>query len=169
MDFKTASSSKYNVTFSAPVFPTENPDKVKRALLNLINYGRPNSDSLVADADVVCIDLNGQIPNRALMVSGGTELLSGVHYLIRKEEIIDTTKTALLNGVVESESEIHVFLNKQVAYVKRLNFPADEEPLGSIEIEIKAESMDALLRIVDWLAPPTKDGVALFELKAEEL
>ncbi|WNY25879.1 hypothetical protein [Methanolapillus millepedarum] len=104
-----------------------------------------------------------------LRISGGIDLLYGVHYLIRKEEIVDTTKAALLEGITEDEPEIRVYLNKQVAYVKRLNFPADVEPLGSIELEIKAESSASLAKIVDWLAPPTKDGVVLFELKVEEL
>ncbi|WP_338102226.1 hypothetical protein [Methanolapillus millepedarum] len=53
MDLKTAPPSQYEVTFSAPVYPTENPEKVKRGLLNLINYGRPKTDGLISEADIL--------------------------------------------------------------------------------------------------------------------
>jgi predicted RNA binding protein with dsRBD fold (UPF0201 family) len=56
-------------------------------------------------------------------------------------------------------------LNKQVAYIGKLNFPAGEESLGSIEVEISADNQDELLTIIDWLTPQTVDGEPVTEIE----
>jgi predicted RNA binding protein with dsRBD fold (UPF0201 family) len=46
-----------------------------------------------------------------------------------------------------------------------LNFPAGEESLGSIYVEISAGDEDALLRIINWMAPETIDGKPVGEIE----
>ena len=60
-------------------------------------------------------------------------------------------------------------MNKQVAYARRLNFPADEEPLGSVKVEIETKTPEAMERLIDWLTPPTKNGVPVYELTLKDL
>lgn len=187
------------ITFNAPVYATEDAEKVKAAVSHLINYGRPKSEEIQPDL-ISGANLN-VVPNKTeddgsnpsisdaekieqtVTVSGDLTLLAGIHYLIRKEEIIDTANTALINGMTgneeeggnegeennENECRTFVSLNKQAAFMKRLSFPADVEPLGSVYLEIETETPDDLLKIIDWLTPPTKDGIPVYELKMNEL
>ncbi|MDL2260754.1 hypothetical protein LJC08_00700 [Methanimicrococcus sp. OttesenSCG-928-J09] len=180
------------VTFTAPVYATEDAEKVKAAVSHLANYGRPKSEEILPD--LVSGANPTIVPNKAeddglnpfisdaekieqtITVSGDLTLLTGIHYLIRKEEIIDTANTALMNGIEEdedgnNENECRTFvsLNKQAAFMKHLSFPADVEPLGSVYLEIEAETPDDLLKIIDWLTPPTKEGIPVYELKMNEL
>ena len=46
-----------------------------------------------------------------------------------------------------------------------MSFPADDEPLGSIWVEIRTEDEGATERVVDWLAPPTEHGHPLYEIE----
>ena len=173
------------VTFSAPICTTEEPEKVKAAVSNLVNYGKPKSEEIQPtfisneNQDKESNKQNEDSSNpfvsgaenvkQTAAVAGDLKLLSGIHYLIRKEEIIDTANTAFVEGVNECECSTTVYLNKQAAFMKHLSFPADIEPLGSIELKIEAETPEELQNIIDWLTPPTKDGVPLFELKINEL
>ncbi|WNY27639.1 hypothetical protein MsAm2_14420 [Methanolapillus ohkumae] len=173
---RSSQNSPFDISFSAFVFPTENPEKVMRSILNLVNYGRPKTEVPVLENTIVCTPATADgILVQKLSLFGGLDLLFGIHYLVRREEIIDTMRSELEHGILEESdsgdeiSKTVIFLNKQVAYVKRLNFPADAEPLGSVELEIQADSPARLAKVIEWLAPPTKEGVALYELKVEDL
>ncbi|MBZ3936108.1 RNA-binding domain-containing protein [Methanimicrococcus blatticola] len=163
------------VTFFAPVYRTEDPEKVGAAVSNMANFGRPKSEEIRPDfisgtiPALDKIDCDGENIKQTACINGNLELLSGIHYLIRKEEIIDTANTAFKNGTDESGCQTLVALNKQAALMKHLSFPADVEPLGSVYLEIEAETPDALLKIIDWLTPPTKEGIPVYELKMNEL
>ncbi|MDY0266030.1 MAG: hypothetical protein RBQ94_00010 [Methanimicrococcus sp.] len=173
------------VTFFAPVYITESPEKVGAAVSHLVNYGRPKSEEIRPEM-ISCADKEaaGNMPERdgmnppisdaenikeVAVISGDLNLLTGIHYLIRKEEIIDTANTALKEGTDAGGCQICVALNKQAALMKRLSFPADSETLGSVYLKIETENEEDLLKIIDWLTPPTKDGIPLYELKKNEL
>ena len=173
------------VTFSAPVYITEDPEKVKDAVSNIVNFGKPKSEEIEMTV------ISGANPNKdsenssddgmnpfisdanmvkqTISAGGDLTLLSGIHYLIRKEEIIDTANTALNNGMSDDGCSLIVLLNKQAAFMKHLSFPADIESLGSVALKIEAEKFDDLERIINWLTPPTQDGVPLYELKLSDL
>ncbi len=155
------------VTFFAPVYRTEDPEKVGAAVSNMANFGRPKSEEIHAVFGKK--DSEDENIKQTATIDGNLELLSGIHYLIRKEEIIDTANTAFKEGTDESGCRTLVALNKQAALMKHLSFPADTEPLGSVYLEIETETPDALLKIIDWLTPPTKDGIPVYELKMNEL
>ena len=179
---------KVGVTFSAPVYITEDPEKVRQAVSNLINYGRPKSEEirpgLFSDAnqnsETSCEELENINPfisnattrrniQQITLEKGDLLLLTGIHYLIRKEEIIDTAKSAFLENLSDDGLKTEVLLNKQAAFMKRLSFPADLEPLGSVKLEIRTETSNDMLKLIDWLTPPTKNGLPVFELKLDEL
>ena len=172
------------VSVSAPIRPTEDLSKVAKAIRYMIdrNYRRgaePGNEldeeelrsALGNDEIVVSMPefKDGAYTAGELSVTGGIELLKTIHHSIRQEEIIDTAYTALRKGMSDDECRTVISLNKQVAYARRLNFPADEETLGSIRVEIEAKSPESLERVIDWLTPPTKEGTPVYELSIEDL
>lgn len=131
----------------APVNPTEVQEKVETAILNFF----PVSLELHDDA----------IPR--LYGEGGLESLRTLHLRLREEKILDTARRIFLNG--REGDPIRFRLNKQVAYIGKLNFPAGEESLGSIVVEISADNENDILTIIDWLAPQTEDGEPVTEIE----
>jgi predicted RNA binding protein with dsRBD fold (UPF0201 family) len=131
----------------APVNPTEVQEKVEQAILNFF----PVTLELQEDS----------IPG--LYGEGDLESLRRLHLRLREERILDTARRLFLNW---REGNMTGFsLNKQVAYIGKLNFPAGEESLGSINVEISADNEDELLTIIDWLAPNTEDGKPVMEIE----
>jgi predicted RNA binding protein with dsRBD fold (UPF0201 family) len=55
-------------------------------------------------------------------------------------------------------------LNKQAAFVGIPSVPAEEEPLGSIEVTIRADSSEEMERLFEWLLPLTEEGVPVVEV-----
>ena len=45
----------------------------------------------------------------------------------------------------------------------KINFPLEEEPLGSIHVQITGDD-----QVIDWLAPRTENGVPVHEIAAPE-
>lgn len=138
------------VRVQAKVNPTEDLDIVKHAVERMF----PGNEVLFEGSD-----------NIGYMVfEGDIHALVNFHYLIRQEKIIDTARTQMSKGLSRDGKMTKFIINKQVATVGHLNFPAQEEPLGSIEIHISTMSQEEMLRLFDWITPPTENGVANFEL-----
>lgn len=144
------------VTVSAVVNPTENKDKVYSALDQIFpdmdfeyKESAEHSGKFIAESDIYA--------------------LKDIHYQIREEEIIDTSRTRLNVGMSEDGSSTSFIISKQVASVGRLNYPAQEEPLGSININVTANNEAEMQRFVDWLTPPTEDGVPDFEMDIRDV
>jgi predicted RNA binding protein with dsRBD fold (UPF0201 family) len=134
------------VKVSAPVNPTEVQEKVEKAILNFFP---------------VSFDQDSAIPG--LCGEGDLESLRLLHLRLREERILDTARRLFLNGIEGYSTRFS--LNKQVAFIGKLNFPAGEESLGSIDVEISADNEDDLLAIIDWLAPQTVDGKPVMEIE----
>lgn len=135
------------VKVSALVYPTELEEKVKTTITNLFpielqveEYGIPR-----------------------LCGEGDLESLRSLHLRLREERILDTARHILLTGVQGSTTQFQ--LNKQVAFAGKVNFPAGEESLGSIYVEISAGNKEDLLKIINWLAPQTIEGKPVEELE----
>jgi predicted RNA binding protein with dsRBD fold (UPF0201 family) len=143
------------VEVSAVVNPTEEIEKVAIAIVNIF----PKFE----------LDLDESTPKPRLAGSGEISSLEVMHELFRKEQVLDTALKQLEKGRSVDRMFTHFTINKQVAFVNHLNFPAEEEPLGSIHVIIKAGSEDELDRLVDWLAPPTEEGKPLFEIDITEV
>ena len=131
----------------ALVHPTESQEKVKTAVMNLIPV-----KLLLQDFGVP-----------GLYGEGNLESLQKLHQLLREHLILDTARHVFMNGI-EGDT-IQFKLNKQVAYVGKVNFPAGEESLGSIHVEISAGNKEALMKIIDWLSPRTVDGKPVEEIE----
>ncbi len=135
------------VKVSALVYPTEIQEKVKTAITNMVP-----------------VELNFQdfgVPR--LHGEGNIENLKKLHLLLREERILDTARHIFLSGI--EGNTIQFLISKQVAYVGKINFPAGEESLGSIHVEISSENKEDLLKIIDWLAPETIDGKPVVEIE----
>ncbi|MHA1462129.1 MAG: RNA-binding domain-containing protein [Candidatus Heimdallarchaeota archaeon] len=81
--------------------------------------------------------------------------LDSLHELFRQQRILDVARKTLRKGTVENSTVFYI--NKQVAFVKKINF-CDEEgesPLGPIRIVIEYEDIE---KLIDWLTPFTKHG-----------
>ena len=135
-----------SVKVLAPVNPTEIQEKVEKAILNFFPVELKLQESGVP----------------ALYGSCGLESLRTLHLRLREEHILDTARNILLNGIKGNTTRF--ILNKQVAYIGKLNFPAGEESLGSINVEISAQNPGDLFKVIDWLAPHTIDGKPVMEI-----
>ncbi|MDL5503281.1 MAG: RNA-binding domain-containing protein, partial [Candidatus Methanoperedens sp.] len=93
---------------------------------------------------------------------GDLESLRTLHLRLREERILDTARKILLDGIEDNTTKFR--LNKQVAYIGKLNFPAGKESLGSIHVEISAQNLSELFLVIDWLAPDTFDGKPVMEI-----
>ncbi|WP_292466655.1 RNA-binding domain-containing protein [Methanolobus sp.] len=144
------------VTVSAIVNPTESRDKVYSGLSQIF----PKIDF---DFEVLS-EHSGKFTGESDIYG-----LEKVHQQIREEEIIDTSRTRLNVGLSEDRMSTSFIISKQVATVGRLNYPAQEEPLGSINISVKADDIEELERFFDWLTPPTIDGVPDFEIDIKDV
>ena len=135
------------VTVSALVYPTEIEEKVRIAITNIF--------------PVELAIRNFGIPQ--LFGGGDLESLRKIHMLLRDLRILDTSRRIFMNGI--EGNTIQFCLNKQVAFVGKVNFPVGEESLGSIHVEISSDNEGDLMKIIDWLAPETVDGVPVMEIE----
>jgi uncharacterized protein len=93
---------------------------------------------------------------------GGPSTLWTLHKLLREQEILDTARSVMLQG--RAGKTIQFILNKQAAFMGKLNFPPEEEPLGSIHVQIKGDDP-----VIDWLSPRTENGVPVGEIELPEI
>jgi uncharacterized protein len=122
------------VTIRTPLRPTEDPEKVRAAILNLF----PECEISIVQNEVV----------------GKTASLDRFKTLIRNQKILDSVRKSLLAGVTPGSTIIS--LNKQAAFVKRVSLAEGRTALGNMEVTIESEDME---RLIDEVAPRTVDGV----------
>lgn len=92
----------------------------------------------------------------------GPESLKNFHGLLREQRILDTARSVMINGRVGNAVQFR--LNKQAAFMGKVSFPVEEEPLGSIHVQITGPDS-----LVDWLAPETEGGVPVKEIDLDEV
>jgi predicted RNA binding protein with dsRBD fold (UPF0201 family) len=92
---------------------------------------------------------------------GGPDSLKNLHWLLREQMILDPARSVMLEG--RTGRVVQFILNKQAAFMGTVNFPLEEEPLGSIHVQITGDE-----RVIDWLAPETNDGIPLNEINLLE-
>ncbi|NHJ49398.1 MAG: hypothetical protein FK733_16530 [Asgard group archaeon] len=121
--------------------PTEDPKKIGTALKNIIQ-GAVQKETIGND---IYLFIESKEPR----------VLDQLFELLRQQRILDVARKTLRNGIVENST--YFYINKQVAFIGKINF-CDEEgesPLGPIRIEIEYKNIDQL---IDWLTPFTKNG-----------
>lgn len=121
------------VQISCPVNPSEDPEKVRVAILSIF----PDAELELTESG-----FEGIAPG-----------LDGFGRLIRKQRILDAARAVLISNMRGQRTRMS--LNKQVATVGKISF-ADRNPvLGAIEVSIED---DDLVALIDRVAPMTVDG-----------
>ncbi len=92
----------------------------------------------------------------------GPDSMMNFHKLLREQKILDTARSVMTKGLVGNAIQFR--LNKQAALMGKVNFPPDEEPLGSLHVQIMGGE-----RVIDWLAPRTENGVPIKEIDLEDI
>ncbi len=131
------------------VRPTENPEKVIKAVLNIFDLSRE-----------VKLIKSGEERYFVVAESRSISSLFKFYEKLRQERILDTARGLLLSSL--RDNMLSFKLNKQVAYAGHVSFVTadDESPLGAISVTIISEK---LREIVDWLTPKTSKGRPLWE------
>ncbi len=140
------------VIVEVEVKPTEDIEKVKKALLNVFDPQNMKIEDRMGRKFIVA-------------TSSKSHSLKKLHTLLRREQILDAARKMMKRW--STQDKVIFFLNKQAAYVGHLSFclPERESPLGPIRFEIKCKNSKD---IIDWLAPPTSQGKPIFEKKPPE-
>lgn len=123
----------------AEVRPTEDLEKVRKAIQNIFNV----ENLRVAEAGEYKI-LVGE--------SGSITSLIKLREMIIRERIADTARRIIMRN--SAERYVSFKINKQAAFAGKLSFVEDdrESSLGPINIFIEARDIKEL---IDWLAPNT--------------
>ncbi|MDM7912490.1 MAG: RNA-binding domain-containing protein [Methanotrichaceae archaeon] len=132
------------ITVHASVRPTERVENVVSAIENIF-------PGLVMD-----------IREDRIEAYDGPDSMMTFHRLLREQKILDTARSVMMNGIVGDAVQFR--LNKQAAFMGKVNFPPEEEPLGSLHVQITGGE-----RVIDWLAPRTEGGVPVEEIDLEEV
>ena len=124
-----------------PLNPTEDPEKVLRAVRNLF----PNCSPSIVRSDERHGKLEGSMSR--------LEDLDNLRILLRQGVIRDAARKILLRNI--SGSSIVVHLNKQAAFAGKASFCEryDESPLGPVTLTITVENPE---QVIDWLAPSSR-------------
>jgi predicted RNA binding protein with dsRBD fold (UPF0201 family) len=111
------------ITISADIKPTEDTEKVIQAIRNLF-----------PDAQI-------DMKNTHLVAYSNT--LEKVRELLKRQRIRDSARSLLFKGCQEN---FLVFkLNKQVAFMDKVNFSVVDHPLGDITVNITCDNPQELI------------------------
>lgn len=114
------------------VCPSEDPEKVRDAVMNIF-----------PDASLERTDKGFE----------GTGTTNRFRELIRKQKILDSTRSMMFKGIRDNSIVMH--LNKQVATVGKISFTEPKTILGTIKVTIECEDPES---VIDDIAPRTVDG-----------
>ncbi len=138
-------SIEVKIIARTPLFPTENIEYVKTALLNIVNAEDKN-------VHIEEIDDHSE-----MIVRGeGQNTLQKLYTIFREKRILDAARKSLRRGIRDNRIIFH--LNKQAAFVGNASFVGEfttESPLGPIEVDISTNNAE---KLIDWLAPRTRKG-----------
>jgi len=131
--------NEIDVYVEAMIHPTEDPEKVKKAVENIIWN---------AEFEIKPLKHGSLLVARAKSLDS----LTKIYNLLQGERIRDAARNVLFNGL--SEKSVTFYLNKQVAYVGHLSFsePEAESPLGPIKVQVRCENPR---QFIEWLTSKT--------------
>ncbi|HNX39042.1 MAG TPA: RNA-binding domain-containing protein [Methanothrix sp.] len=127
------------VSICSSVRPTEKVDRVVSAVENIF-------PGLVMD-----------IRSDKIEAYGGADGLKTLHEMLRRQRILDSARSVMRRGLVGETVSFQI--SKQAALMGVVSFPPEEEPLGSLHIQITGGEI-----VIDWLAPKTLEGVPVQEI-----
>lgn len=131
----------FKIVVETKLFPTEDKMKVSQALSNIIE-GEIKTKMYGQD---IYLFIESSRPSD----------IQKLYDSLRQFRILDVARKQMRKGILGNATIF--YLNKQVAYVKKINFAEEdgESPLGPIRVEIEHDKIEQL---IDWLAPYTKNG-----------
>ena len=119
----------------APVRPTEDPERVREALLRFFPGAEVRAEP-------------------GALVAATTDLRP-LRRRVWELRIIDTFRGQFLHGMEPDRRRTRVRLSKQAALAGHVSFSPRPHPLGDLELTVEDEDVE---RLAWWLAPETKDG-----------
>jgi predicted RNA binding protein with dsRBD fold (UPF0201 family) len=122
---------KCKMKAKTPLNPTEDVDKVIKALSNMFDFEQL------------------EIGDNYVQVTGEGESLQKLKQSLEKRKIRNTARKILLKSA--HDRVIFFKLNKQTAYSGVVNFAEDKiSPLGEIKVKIETRNAEGF---IDWIAP----------------
>ena len=128
-----------SVIIEVIVNPTEDEEKVKKAVQNIFQYS-------------VLESVPRHRGNLLIMKTEGKEGLTNLRALVKQKRILNAAQKIMFKGL--KDNNITFYLNRQAAYVKHISFcnPEGESPLGPIKVEISCDNPKELIR---WITSET--------------
>lgn len=126
---------RVEVEIETDVHPTEDVEKVKKTVLNLF----PDASIEIEEGKLFARTTN----------------LSRFRELLRMQRILDTARSEMISG--RRGKSVVVYLNKQTAYVSRINFAEEDAILSPLKVTFRLYDVD-FERFLDYLTPETRDG-----------
>lgn len=124
--------SGLRVTVEAPVRPSEDAEKVKKAMLNIF----PDLRFEQAEDRLI-----GRTDNAGLFASH-----------LKRQRIRDAARGMMMRGR-RGQNRTVFLVNKQAAYVGKVSFSENESPLGDIVVTFEDEALEL---VINDLAPDTR-------------
>jgi len=121
-----------DVLVSAPVFPSEDQNKVVQAVNRIFPSAVLEISEGVAEGRTDIEEFSNQI---------------------RRQKILDAARSVMIKG--RRKDRTVLLLNKQAAFAGKISFTDERAVLGAIRVIIEDEDIDAAINII---APPTVDG-----------
>ncbi|MDR0791305.1 MAG: hypothetical protein LBE47_02070 [Methanomassiliicoccaceae archaeon] len=121
------------IRISCPIFPSEDPERVMRAVSNIF-----------PDA---ALDVNEN------MITAEQTDMRHFGEQIRRQRILDTARSVMIKGRKGERSVFH--MNKQTAYAGKISFVEEKTILGTIKVTLEA---DDITEFIERIAPQTVDG-----------
>jgi len=144
--------AEVSVVVEAEVRPTEDQEKVLKAVKAFF------------DPETLRVERAGR---STIIVASSRAItsLEKLHQALRIERILDAARKAMKRGV--QGGTLVFYIHKQAALKGRLSFVSSdaESPLGAIKFVISHPDPD---KVIDWLAPPTRQGKPLYERSPPE-
>ncbi len=129
------------VEIRCPVRPTEDPARVREAVLNIF----PNIDPATTQEEISA-------------ESSGRSPVSWLRQMIHDSRTIDATRVVLESGWDGVSATL--VLDKQAAYMGKLRLVHDDvhPPLGAITVTLYFDGTGEFQEFIRWFTPPTRDG-----------
>lgn len=156
------------IIIKTKIYPTEDYEKVLHAIKNVIGFKNKIPFNIyitnLTNRFLLIISTQNEIK-----INGSINLLNQIYKEIRKNEIVEAIRNTFIKNIdiKDSISITNININKQVAYIGKINIMNDVVSLGTIKIILVCKSQNLLQELIDWIAPKTKDGKIINQINIE--